>query len=436
MSRIRLTLAALLPLPLVVVLSPMQHSAAYGVAPHQAGPPPETPDPPPRRKTPVVLFPAYHLTKLRVTVKNQTAAPGCPRSGTFGFWYRNDRPSTIFSQECQDSLLTLRYRPDRSAPMRARFSEQNGVDVRILSFGRTESAPFYDPMYRRLEADGYVRNKNIVVAGYDSRLTPDMGDFLRRTRDLIEYTYRVNGDRPVHLVGHSNGPLYAQYLLTHTSKDWRKKYIHGFTPIAGNFPGQGLLYQVLFTGLNVQDFSTPTTRQQAATSARRYRSTPSTYMSAADPAVFGDREIVVRDTSSGRSYTPRDYRRLLADANLPLARHLAEHYVGFVRFARPRAFPRVDVYAEKGSGLPTVVGARLRDLSAGQVADPAGLVRRDGDGNQEDITNNAVRVWRAMRCHRFSLTDNRGVGHFALPGNRGVLDRLVRHLSRPRSKCR
>src|SRR5262249_8210332 len=83
-----------------------------------------------------------------------------------------------------------------------------------------------------------------------------------------EDTYRDNGNRPVHLVGHSNGPLYAQYLLTHTSRAWRDRYIHGFTPIAGNFPGQGLLYSMLFTGLNVQDFGYPTTPAQAATSAR------------------------------------------------------------------------------------------------------------------------------------------------------------------------
>ena len=55
----------------------------------------------------------------------------------------------------------------------------------------------------------------------------------------------------MHLVGHSNGPIYAEYLLTHTSRDWKRKYIHGFTPIAGNFPGQGSLYPILFVGLNI-----------------------------------------------------------------------------------------------------------------------------------------------------------------------------------------
>ncbi|GGX88100.1 lipase/acyltransferase domain-containing protein [Streptomyces hiroshimensis] len=386
-------------------------------------------------RTPVVLFPAFRLTRLQVNVERQTAAPGCPRSGTFQDWYRNDHPSTVFSQVCQDRLLTLRYDGDRSKPMPERFSEQPGVTVRIAGHGRTDSAPFYEPLYRALEDRGYRRDADIRVAGYDARLTPDMGGFLERTRRLVERTYRENGNRPVHLVGHSNGPLYAQYLLTHTSRAWRDTYVHGFTSLAGNLPGQGLLYPVLFTGLNAQDFGYPATRENAVSSALMYLTAPSTYMSASDPAVFGNREAVVRDTSTGRSYTPRDYRKLFADAGLPVASELADHYLGFVRFTGPRWFPGVDAYAEKGSGLPSVVGAQLDGLKPGQVITTDRFLHRDGDGNQEDITNEAVEAWRAMPCHRFSLTDNPGIEHFALPGDRNVLGRLLTRLAQPRSRC-
>ena len=386
-------------------------------------------------RTPVVLFPAYHLTRLGVTVHGQTAAPDCPRSGGFEYWFRNDHPSTAFSQTCQDRLLTLRYDPNPAKPMPARFTEQRGVTVRVLDYGRTASAPFYEPLYRTLEAAGYVRDTDIRVAGYDARLTPDMAGFLARAKRLVEDTYRANGNRPVHLVGHSNGPLYAQYLLTHTSRAWRARYIHGFTPIAGNFPGQGLLYSMLFTGLNIQDFSYPTTPANAVTSARLYLTAPSTYMSAADPSVFGDREVVVEDTVTGRAYTPRDYRALFADAHLPYARQIADHYLGFVRFSDPRSFPYVDVSAEKGSGLSTIVGARLPGLVPGQVLRPGEFLTRDGDVNQEDITNDAVLAWRAMPCYRFGLVDNPGVDHFALPGDPALLRRLVAEVNRRPSHC-
>ena len=387
-------------------------------------------------RTPVVLFPAFHFTKLEVTVRNQAAAPGCPRSGTFEDWFLNDHPSTTFSQVCQDKLLTLRYDPNPNKPMRLRFSDQQGVKVRILGYGTTESAPFYEPMYEALEAAGYVRNQDIRVAGYDARLTPDMGHFLQRTKKLIRETFRANGKQRVHLVGHSNGPLYAQYLLTHTSRAWRGKYVHGFTPLAGNFPGQGALYPLLFTGLNISNFTFPATKANAESSARMYLSAPSSYMSAADPQIFGDREVVVQDASTGRSYTPKDYRRLFADAGLPWAKQIADYYIGFVKFADPSSFPNVDVYAEKGSGIETVVGARLPDLSVGQVVDASTqFFTRDGDVNQEDITNEAVLAWRAMPCFHFSLTDNPGVDHFSLPSDPNVLGRLLADLARPRSVC-
>jgi lysophospholipase-3 len=387
-------------------------------------------------RAPVVLFPAYTATKIKVTVNGQTVAPECPSSGSFEDWFGNPAPIGSFSQECRDKLMTLRYNASRR-PFARRFSFQRGVTMRIPQYGKTESAPLYEGMYKALEAAGWTRNKDIRVAGYNPRLTPDLDNFLRRTKRLIRATFLANGRRPVHLVGHSNGPLYIQYLLTHTSRAWKHRYIHGFTPLAGNFPGQGALYGVLFTGLNTQDFTYPTQAEQAGTSARMYISQPSTYMSMSDPDIFGRREVVVLNEATGRSYTPRDYRRLIADAGLGSAvRAIAGHYIGFVKFADRRHFPNVDVYAEKGSGIDTVVGSRLADLSVGQAIDPANFITAGGDINQEDITNNAVRVWRKMNCFRFSLTDNPGVNHFALAVDDSVLTRLIAHLKRPRSHCR
>ena len=396
--------------------------------------------PPPLKRTgltPVVLFPGYSFSRLKVVVHNQTAAPGCPRSGTFEEWYQNPHPSTTFSQVCRDKLLTLRYAASGRKPWADRFSNQRGVSTSIADYGKTESTPFYQTMYKTLEQAGYTSDKNIFVAGYDYRLSPDLGGFLRQTKHLIEYAYRTNGNRPVHLVGHSNGPIYAQYVLTHTSQRWKDKYIHGFTPIAGNFPGQGLLYALMFTGFNVEDFGFPSTPANAASSTARLLSSPSTYMSAADPAIFGSREIVVKNAATGRTYTALTYDKLLKDAGFTWQRQIAHHYIGFVKFADPAHFPNVDVYAEKGSGISTVVGAVLPNLKVGQVLDPnkAQFYTRDGDVNQEDLTNNAVLAWKSMKCYHFSLTNNKGVDHFSLPSNPNLLARLVHDLSLPRTRC-
>jgi lecithin-cholesterol acyltransferase len=385
-------------------------------------------------RTPVVMFPAYFFTTLRVMVHQQKVDLDCPRSGSFRVFFLNDEP-TAFSKVCQQELLTLRYQNNPAKPMPLRFKDQRGVDVKIENYGTTESAPFYEPMYEALESVGYVRDKDIRVAGYDSRLTPDMRNFLNRTKSLIEDTYRDNGSTPVHLVGHSNGPLYIQYLLTHVSQRWKDKYIHGFTPFAGNFPGQGVLYPLFFTGLDVTDFSLPTTPETALAGAHFMLTNPSSYMSASDPDIFGDQETVVEDFSSGKTYTPEDYAELFDDAGLEWAKPIADYYIGFVKFADPAHFPNVDVYAEKGSGIETLVGLGLDDLSLGQVADGSNAFTRDGDINQEDITNDAVGAWAAMPCYHFSLTDSPGVNHFELPSDSGVLSRLLDALEQPRSDC-
>jgi lecithin-cholesterol acyltransferase len=96
--------------------------------------------------TPIVLFPAWHFTRLQVIVKNQRTDSNCPMSGMFEDLVFLD-PGPAFSQVCRDELLTLRYDARSHQPMRLRFSEQPGVTVRIADYGRTESAPFYEDMY-------------------------------------------------------------------------------------------------------------------------------------------------------------------------------------------------------------------------------------------------------------------------------------------------
>jgi lysophospholipase-3 len=332
----------------------------------------------------------------------------------------------------------LRINPNPRIPMPMRFSNQPGVTVNIIDYGKTDSAPFYATMYQTLQSAGYLLDRNVRVAGYDARLTPDIGDFLNRTKRLIEETYHQNGNRPVELVGHSNGPLYAEYLLTHTSRAWKHKYIHGFFPIAGNFPGQGALYPIMFTGLNIEDFSFPATAANAESSARMYLSAPSTYMSAADPKVFGSSEVVVVDQSTGKSYMPADWPRLFDDAGLQQYKDIANFYIGFTKMSSPASFPFVDVTAERGLGIPTVVGAPLPNLSVGQVIDPntEPFILADGDINQEDTTNTAVLNWQAMPCFHVSLTNNPGIDHFSLPSNASVLANLIADANAPRSNCR
>ena len=388
-------------------------------------------------RTPVVFFPGYGGVVVGVTVRNQRSVHGCPRSGSFEIGF-GATVGTTFNQVCRDRLLTPRWRRGGRLLFRERFSLPPGVRVSIPHYGLIASAPAYSGFYSALEAAGYGADRDLVVAGYDFLLTPDLGGFLAGTKHLIERTWRRNHHRPVRLVGHSNGPLYVQYLLTHVSKEWKRKYIQGFTDIAGNLPGQGSIWSFVFNGAEISTaFVPPTTVAAARSSARLLALSPSTWMSASDPAVFGRREVVIKSQATGRSYTPADTYRLLHDAGLDSIKPIVRHYLGFVKFSDINHFPDVDVSAEKGSGLRTQVGTVLPDLRVGQVLDPATarLIYLSGDSNQEYITNNAVRVWHRMRCYRFRLTDNPGVSHLGLTTDAGVIRRLLSDLGRARSRC-
>ena len=54
------------------------------------------------------------------------------------------------------------------------------------------------PLMEEIEHISFVIHAATYKEGLEvlSRLTPDMGGFLERTRELIEKTYRDNGNRP------------------------------------------------------------------------------------------------------------------------------------------------------------------------------------------------------------------------------------------------
>ena len=66
----------------------------------------------------------------------------------------------------------------------------------------------------------------------------------------------------------------------------------GFIAYAGNWEGQGLNYNQLFSGASLFDNSVYTA------SAPAYESWPSTYMSSASPSYFGTSEVIIQTSGA------------------------------------------------------------------------------------------------------------------------------------------
>ena len=152
-TRARLAVFALLAVALLAALPGTAAAARTRLAP-----------------TPIVLFPAFHFTKLLVTVHDQTVDPTCPRSGSFEDWFLIDKPSTTFSQVCRDELMTLVYDAKSQRPVPQRFTEQQGVRVGIIDYGLTSSC--YDPDSQG-RACGQCDSCLLRLKGFEENGIPD-----------------------------------------------------------------------------------------------------------------------------------------------------------------------------------------------------------------------------------------------------------------------
>jgi len=387
--------------------------------------------------TPIVIFPTEMEQLFQITVRNQAFAPECPRSGSFQFTAMIGA-NPQFSPTCVDKMLTLVDRFDPNHPgAKPLVTNQPGVQVKIVDYSKTSSWPAGEDFYVFLESKGYTRNQNIRVAGYDFRLTPDLGGWLERTTRLIEDTYTANHNTPVHLAAFSVGANYAQYLLMHVPHAWKNKYIQGFTLLESMLAGGGGAYILFFTGMDFTTFSYPATPEEAAANAGMWTSFPTYYMNINDPAYFGGREQILRVALTGKTYYAKDAMQLFKDAGLTLAQKMAPVYWGTPKFLPPY-YPNVDTYAEKGSGIDTTVAVELPDLKVGQMAgDLPAVASMDGDGAYEYLALDAVKAWSSMPCYRFQFTDNPGLDFASVWTNAPVVwQRLVDHANLPRSVCR
>ena len=75
-----------------------------------------------------------------------------------------------------------------------------------------------------------------------------MGDYFIALTHLIEDTYKLNGNQPVVLIGHSMGNLYALYLLQQHNDSWKEKYIRSFVSLAAPWGGAVKPIRLLSSG--------------------------------------------------------------------------------------------------------------------------------------------------------------------------------------------
>ncbi|XP_066387329.1 lecithin-cholesterol acyltransferase-like 1 [Miscanthus floridulus] len=338
---------------------------------------------------PVILLPGYSCGQLdaRLTDEYKPPTPGCgvPKQGRR--WFRLWENYTALQEDpallpCYEDQLRLVY--DRAA---GDYRNLPGVETRVVSFGTTRSFVFDDPAQKNtcmerlveaLEGVGYTEGANLFGAPYDFRYAPAVpgvasrafADFSSSLRLLVEHASVTNGNRPVILVTHSFGGLYATEFLNRSPLPWRRRYVKHLVMLCLGVGGSPLIMQVLAASTSSPSPSTTLLGSVLAFGNRSFASTLSLLPS---PKVYGNTPLVI---TRARNYSAKDMPEFLAA-------------VGFtddeVQRYRTRALPvtlnfrgpLVPMTSINGVGVPTI--DRLIYWDGNFSAKPQ-VVNSDGDG--------------------------------------------------------
>jgi alpha-beta hydrolase superfamily lysophospholipase len=113
--------------------------------------------------------------------------------------------------------------------------------------------PYMKVMVEKLEQDaGLVRNTSLRAATYDFRKAGDWASTVAQfeaLQGLVEETYEINEQLPVHLLSHSLGGAFTTaFLNLQVSEEWKEKYVASFINLSGPLLGTPITMAALLTG--------------------------------------------------------------------------------------------------------------------------------------------------------------------------------------------
>lgn len=239
------------------------------------------------------------------------------------------------------------------------------------------------PLVSSLQQLGYKDGDNLFGAPYDFRYglaaeghPCEVGSrFLQDLKQLIENASMANGGKPVIVLSHSLGSLFALHLLHRSPPYWRRKFVKHLVTLSAPWAGTA---QEMLTFASGYSLDVPLVNPVLVRSEQR--SSESNLWLLPSSKHFGHKPLVVTD--HGRTYSSFDIPQFLKD-------------IGFQEGVQPyvtRILPLVrQLPAPMGVPVTCIVGGGIKTVetlfygSDGFDRQP-NIVYGDGDGTVNTVS--------------------------------------------------
>ncbi|XP_062164162.1 lecithin-cholesterol acyltransferase-like 1 [Alnus glutinosa] len=396
---------------------------------------------------PLILIPGNGGNQLeaRLTSDYRPSSLYCNRwnpvvkskDGWFRLWFD---PSVLLAPftKCFAERMMLYYDPElddyRNAP---------GVETRVPHFGSTQSLLYLDPhlkhitaymapLVESLEQIGYENRKTLFGAPYDFRYglaaeghPSHVGSkFLQDLKELIENASSSNGGKPVILLSHSLGGLFALQLLSRNPPSWRQKFIKHFVALSAPWGGT---VQEMLTFASGYSLGVPLVEPLQV--REEQRSSESNLWLMPNPKLFGRQKPLV--ITPNTTYSAHDIAQFLNDMGFPQG----------VYPYKSRILPLIDKYAAPGVPITCIIGSGVRTpetLFYGKSGfdEQPEVVYGDGDGTVNMASLLALEsLWSNKKNQPVKVIKIRGVSHTSVLSNDLALDEIIEEISGVNSRA-
>mmetsp|Transcript_32009 Transcript_32009/g.73480 ORF Transcript_32009/g.73480 Transcript_32009/m.73480 type:complete len:554 (-) Transcript_32009:184-1845(-) len=379
---------------------------------------------------PVILIPPFAGTTIwaKLHRHNKLYAWCFKDSEWFRLWLTPAQ--LLLSTSCQVDNIMLEYDDDMEP------HNKEGVETKVDDWGGTSSIDcltpnvckvsdlpvIYGTLSNHLVNRGYVRGYSLLGAPYDWRYTPasKVGQkFLEDLKKLIEDAVERVGHKAV-LVSHSMGGLYALYLLSQQSQEWKDRHVAEWISVATPFGGARMSVRTMVSGVIPVAGLDFLLSSYTTMPAQRTFQASAWLLPVADR--FGDAALVMGPSGN---YSAQDLPRLFDDIGFPLGQRIWNTTKDLTA-ATPH--PGVPVTCLHSTQVPTPI---RYDYRRGWLHQPRVTYDYAGDGTACELSLRLCETWQGETEHEIrSESVGSGVNHKDCIKHERTIEKVEEALSR------